>query len=595
MAINPFTGLEEDDPTGFAGAPPASMPAPAPAPLPIPQTGDGTMAPGAVPEVQNAQQLLAQVDAVLAPGGAGGGGAGAPVPPGNPPAGQPAAPVQPPPLSGLMTGTTGQQRQKIQGQQVANLEAGRQLDQREAELTQRAGDVTAQVKTTDADQANLQAINAQGEEDERQQVDNLFATRQQEAQRASEQARQAWLDKKPSDWFQQTDAKGNPVFDAKGQAVQDDGKMLLTSLGIALAHMADELNRGRGIQSNIGQQAMNAIDRKVEQHRLGEVAKIENLHQKAIAAGQDEQRLGIQRAAALARVEDKYAGINKRLEAEARAQRAQMGMDAAGIERDQAVLLRARKTLESEQRALTALNGFVDRATALEIQQQRANRVGRGKGGKGGPTDPNDPYAGLTPNQRYLAERRDAESEILGLNGEVLGKARGGPKAAKELGDAQASALVLSDLSNRMKEWYQEHGTVEVLNRAAVQEREGIIVDAAAALTVLKRTGVLNDSERKQYARVFDASAFSSAEEAGKALDQMVRRTNDNYMRQVGSQLKGGAEPMQQAVSQQPAANRVLPAGAEAITYRGVEGYRILKGTNAQGKKVYEFVPWPGQ
>jgi hypothetical protein len=555
MAINPFTGLEEDDPAGFAGAPPMAMPAPplpaAAPPLPGP---NGTMAPGAVPEVAGAQQVLAQVDAVLGPGGAGGGGAGAPAQPNAPAPGAPPDPVQQAPLAGLMQGGTGQQRQAIQGQQVNLLEQSRGMDQQEQELARQAGDVNVAAKTTDAAQANLQAINAQGVEDEKSQQDNLFASRQSEAQQASERARQAWLDAKPSEWFQETDAKGKGLVDAKGQPIQDDSKMLLTSLGIALAHMADELNRGRGIKSNIGQQAMSYVDNQVERHRQREVQKIDGLHRKAIAAGQDEQRLGVQRAAAMARIEDKYAGINKRLEAEARAQRAQMGMDAARIESDQAVLLRARKTLEAEQRALNTLNGFVDRATALEIQQQRASRAGRG-GGAGGAKP-------LTEYQQMMKDRWDAETVIPNLDGTDAGQAKT-PAEAKKIREGQEAASSIIDVAERFKAFIDQEGTIQVplFETTAIKRRDNMTGELAGFLTIARKTGVLNQGEWKRYQALLTPDKLQSNEGAKQVFDDLIARTREGYTRMIRSQGVVGEKPAGAAPTHPEALPATKPAG----------------------------------
>lgn len=580
--INPLTGIDDElDPSGILNS---GMPRP-PATEQIVDTGlampPGAADTGAPPELATAQQVLAQADAVLGPSSMPGGGAGAAPAAPAPQAGI-APPVAPPPLAGLMTGSTAQKRTGIQQQQVAGLEAGRALDDQQGALDDRAAAVRGGVAATNAATENLRSVNVDRQQEERQAAQNLYNERLQRARAESDAAVQTWMNAKPTDWWDE---------DQDGQ--KDGGKQLWTSFLIALAHVADDLGRQRGRPSNVGQQAIALVNQTVDRHRAGELARIEKLHQAAVKKTGDIDRLSRERADALARIEDKYAGIEKSLEAQARAQRAELGLDQAGIEHDQVVINHKRRALEAEQRRLDALGQFVDKETALELQARRRTG-GRGRGG-GGAADPNDPYAGLTPYQRLQAERRDAESELLGLNGEVLGKARGGPKAAKELGDAQAAALTMSDLSNRMKEWIDRNGTVEVMDRGAVQERKGIIVDAAAALTVLKRTGVLNEGEKRTYEDMFAPGFFSSDDQAKSALDSMVRRTNDNYMRQVGSQLKGGAQPMQQAVSQQPAANRVLPAGAEPITYKGIEGYRMLKGTNAQGKKIYEFFPWPGQ
>jgi hypothetical protein len=588
MAINPYTGRDETwpgDPAGFAAAPPAAMPPPpmpAPAP-PIPGMGDQAMGMGQAaapppPDVLEAMQTIQQVDAVLGPSQSPGGGAGAPPPPGQPPPGMPAAPVAPPPLAGLMSGTTGQQRQAIRQQQVAGLEAGRALDSQETDLDRRAGDLKVGVATTDAAAQNLQALRVASEEDERQQTANLFAARQQEAQQASSRARDAWVNAKPTDWFDEVDEKGQPVLGQDGKPIQDDGKTLLTSLGIALAHMADELNRGRGIQSNIGQQAMGLVDRKIEQHRVREVQRIEQLHRKAQLAGQNVDQLGRDRAAALAQIEDKYAGIQKRLEAEARAQRAQMGLDAAGIERDQAVVARTRKTLEQEQRRLDALNGFTDRATALEIQQQRANRVGRGRGGAGGPADPKDPFAGMTAAQRYDREQKLVEREIPNLDGSPAGHAKTRQEAEKLRAGAGATNGFI-DAMGRLQNWVKDNGTVALplFETTERKERENIIQELTGYVSEMRKTGVLQDKEYTRYMGALSPGTWESKEGAISGLEKLKANAAGYYARQVRAQGVTGEKPAEQAPTQPETMPAQKPQGTAKWAPDDVQALQFIK------------------
>lgn len=495
--INPYTGQDDQQDMGMPGLPPSYAASQA-QPLPPQQ---------APPELQEAMQALQIADQVLGPSQS-----QQPTTPGLP---QMPAPAATP---------TGQQDQ-LRQQQFSGFNQARGLEAQQGQLDQQ----TAGIKQDLArDQAAFDAERAAQEQLKQEETRALSAKYEQaqiQAKTASDHATQVWASAKPTEWLE-----------------QGSGTQLVTLLSMALAHGFDQLNASQGGRSNLGQQATAVVNQRIDQHRAQEIERIGGLKQQAqVAAGKVEQ-MSREKAAAIAQIEDKYAGIEKALELQARAQRSAMGMDEARINGDQVVIDRTKRALEAEQRRIDAVNGFVDRAMQMEISR----RKGTGKG-KGGPADPTDPYAGMTPGQRDNARRKDEELAIPNLDGTPAGKAKTRAEAAKIRKGQEATATFI-DNALRMKEFIEREGTIQVplVDSGARREREMLTTALAGNLTIMNETGILQPGEYNRYAAVIQPGALEKNAKAGELLGKFAKKAEEDYARKVRSQGVVGETPAEQ-------------------------------------------------
>lgn len=550
--INPYTGQDDDAPmapgTAYGAPPPYASAPPAMPPPPMNLSDDAPMAPGtsggAPPELAQAMQTLQQADTLMGPGAAG------------PAAGGPApgmmlpTPAMPPTLQG--------QQQALRQQQFGGLAQSQQLDTQQVGIDQQAAAARmggAQIQAGyDADRARID----QQRQDEQQQTQAFHAKKQVEAQAASQAATEAWAKAKPADWFDK----------------QEAGTQLAVSLGIALAHIADQLNAGRGIQSNIGQQAVAVVNQKIEQYRAQEIATIEK-QVKSTALGVDQAARN--KSMALAQIEDKYAGIQKSLELQAKSELSKMGMDSASVENAQVVIDRKRKTLEQEQRRLDALNGFVDREI---VASQKARKGGGGGKGTGSPTDPSDPYAGMNANQRDLAKRKDEALAIPNLDGSPAGKAKSAHEAEKIRAGQEATAGFVDNL-NRLKGFIEREGTIQVplFEQGARDERQQYITSLAGNLTIMNNTGVLNDGEYKRYNAMVAPKALVSNAKSAANLDNLAKAAEEAYARKVRSQGIVGETPAEQGPTTPATLPAAKPAGTSKFSPKDVQMMQWIQQT----------------
>lgn len=544
--INPLTGMDDQQDPG------AIMPNILPT---MPNTQGLTdpnmpMAPGSgggaeMPaELSQAQQVLQQADAVLGPSQTSQPAPGAPQP-------------GPPPLSGLMSGSPAQKRAGIQQQQVAGLEQMRSLDQQQGALDERAAAARSGLAATNYAAENLRSVNVDRQVDEREQQQNIYAGKLAQARKESDAAVTTWMNAKPTHWWKDS----------------SDGEQVARSFLIGLAYAADDLNAMRGApKQGIGQQAVQLVNQLIDRHHAEEVARIEKLHQEAVKKTNDVDRLTRERADAISRIEDKYAGIEKKLEAEARAQRAQLGLTQAAVDSDQVVVNHKQRALEAEQRRLDALNGFVDRETALEISSRRRAGAGGGKGGKYGPFDPDDPYAGMTVNQRDIAMRKDAALAIPNLDGSHAGKAKTPQEATKIRKGQEATASFIDNL-HRMSDFIKREGTiaVPVFESGVRREREALTTALAGNLTIMNETGILQQGEYARYARVLQPGAFEKNASAATLLDQLAQKAAEDYARKVRSQGVVGEKPAEQGPTQPETMPAMRPQGTSRMAAQDIE------------------------
>jgi hypothetical protein len=555
--INPYTGLDENDPSGILGS---GMPRP-PATdqivdtsAPMPPGGAGA---GMPPELAQAQQVLAQADAVLGPSQGMGPAAGAPGAP-PPPAPAPMGSAAPAPTPAIPTTTAGQ-RQYLRQEQFAGLERGQQLDGREQELAQQQAGAKTGAAAINAGQANLSSVNQDREQEELQAAQNLFAGKLATARQASDQATQTWVNAKPEKWL-----PDDPT----------SGTRLATAFGIALAYGVDAMNQGQGVKSNLGQQAVQLVNEKIDQHRAEEMARIEQLKQRAVAAGQDVQKVEHQYALDTAKIEQRYAGIEKALEMRARSERASLGMEQARIDGDMVVVAQARRAEEAQARRLDAVNRFVNAETALEMRARRGS-------GKGGPKP-------LTEYQQMMKDRHDEEVAIFNLDGSPAGNARTKQEAVK-LRAAQESTAGFVDNIKRLQEFIDREGTVQVplVESSARKELEGLMTSIAGNLTIMNQTGILVDSEYRRYKGIVSPSAWQSNEGAKATVAKLATQAEEYYARKVRSQGATTSTPGSQGPTQPETMPGMKPQGTSTWPPADVE---MLQKARAGHPRAAEII-----
>lgn len=590
-----FTNPDEEQQAGIGpgmGAMPVANTSSAPPVVAAPNMGGAEQSyPGIAapmsqtpPEIAQAAQALQQANQFLGsvnggmPAGPPGAVAGQP----PPAAAAPSPGIQLPQVSATPAlptgGTSSQQDQAIRQAQIGNINAGAQTDAMEQANAVAKANGGVGVAQTLADTAQQQAANQRQQQVEREKVANMQAAKVAEAKKASDDAANAYAQAKPQDWFQDAPT----------------GQRIGVLLGIALGNIADQINHGRGIQSNIGSQALDLMHSQIAGFEAADKGRIEQLHKVAVERGANLAEANQVRAAALSQVDDKYAGINQGLLLQTKAKLAEMGVDAAKQDGIQMVLDLQKKAQESNAKRLDSVNTFVqhdmtldatmaEKAAALAAQKARHAGGGTGPGGKP-----------LTAAQQAKQDQQDSALTIMDLQGQPVGKART-VKEAQNVRTGQEAATGLIDTINDMRDFVKREGTVQVplFEGSARKEKEAIVSRAGGYLTQMRKTGILSPGEYERYASIMTPAIFASPDNADRALDQLTKSTADAYNRAVGAQL--GAQGSTEQVKQQGPANRILPAGAEARTYKGVDGYRTPQGTAPNGSTIWKFTPWDSQ
>ena len=543
--IDPYTGQEEENPEtmGLGMGPGMSL---YPQATPV-EPGEDPLA--------SAQATLSEAAGIIA----------------TPPAAPPPAPTgAPPPLP--TPESTAQQGQTIREQQFAGVDAARSLDQQElaaAQGVQAAKSTQAQAQA-DADVAKQEAY--QTALKEKQQIDAKYGAIEAQRKQESDAAAQAYATAKPKDWFQEAPT----------------GQKFAVLLSMALAHFADALGSNRGQKSNLGQQALTSLTTSIDRKKAQEMGEIERKYKVAEAAADKATRA---RADAIQGWATKWAGVEKGLELQARSELSKAGVNVAKQEGNVALVTLQKRAADADAKRLEVINDDIARERQLEIsaaaQAARARRAGAGGGVKG-----------LTPTQQEAKERREKESEVFNLDGSPAGHAKN-PREAEALRTAQSATSGYIDAIGRLKDLVEREGTIippwKVSER---KERANILQELTGYVSEMRKTGVLQDKEYSRYMGALEPGAFEKNADAIAGLDKLSKAASGFYTRKLQAQGAanteiGGQIPTRpQELAPERAPKRTVPTGAEEVSYKGVPGYRIPRGTK-DGKRVWEFVAWP--
>jgi hypothetical protein len=480
-------------------------------------------------------------------------------------------------------GGTGAGREAtLADQQMQNINLQRSGISRDLDLAHQAGDQAVARADAGKDFANEAVGLGQGEAQAKAQA-------QRDAQVRIAAAQKAYIATKDSAL-----ADSGKLWSKDSTGVQ---KFMILA-GMALAGYTDVKNAERGERSNNAATLMTAL---MEQNRSAAKQKVEAAAG-ALKMTQDE------RDQALVQIDTDYAAKWEDLKRRQQARLAEIAPGEARTKAEQGYRDIEKAALKADSEALETAQKFALGQAQREAVTGRANAraaARAGRGGGGGPADPNDPYKGMNANQRDIAMRKDAALQVSALDGSEARKAKD-PTSARKLNEARAAANGMRDQIQEMRQFIKDEGTMQVpfAEADAIKRRQAITTAMAGHLTVLNKTGVLNDKEYLRYSDMTTPNWYQSNKGADAAFDQLDRTVAGGYHREFEAHTQVAPTNYQGVGSPQAPASRAapgrslepgqvspvtptsvpqtaapaagqIPPGAVMGTYKGKRGYKL--------------------